>query len=203
MRRRIGRSIGRIVRIGEHERRPTFRLLVHADLIRPHSAEVIDPQRIAFARRNCLKAHYDFFLFTGRDWKDSRPQQPVAHPLQQGRITLATNNLLVDLSRPICSHCLARDQLTVDRELEILECRTFRQRKHEVGFTDPASTIDVGLSYFIAQHAIDEIDTHVTALSKYVWCGNAARRHWADSSLAAWRWNRTWPRMRWPFENLC
>ena len=149
MRRRIGRSIHRIVRIGEHERGTTFRLLVDADLIRPQSAEIVDPQRITLARRNRLKAHHDFFLFTGCYGKDSRPQQPVSHPLQQGGIALPTNDLLIDLSRTICAHRFARDQLAVDRELEVLECGALRQRKHEVRFAYSASTIDVGLSYFI------------------------------------------------------
>ena len=203
MSRRVSRSIHRIVRISEQERGTTFRLLVNADLIRPHPPEIIDPQRIALTRCNCLKAHHDSFLFTRRDRKNSCAQQPIPHPLEQGWITLAANDLLIDLSCPICAHCFARDQLTIDRELEILKRGALRQRKHEIRFAYSTAAIDVGLRDFITQHAIDEVDTHVAALSDHIGRSNAARRHDARSTLPA-RWgNWTRPRTRWPFKNLC
>ena len=149
-----------------------------------------------------MKAHHYFLLFARRDWKDSRAQKAVPHPLEQGRITLPADNLFIDLSCTIGAHCLAGYHLAVDRELQILECGALGQRKHEIRFTHSAASIDERLRDFIAQHAVGKVDAHVAALSYYDGRRNATRRHDAGSSPLARRWNRAGPGTRWTLDDL-
>src|ERR1700694_5854766 len=195
MRGRVCPSVHGLVGIHEHERRPSLELLTQLALSGPHSAEVVDSQRISFALGHSLKPHDHLFLLARRNRKDSRAEQSISHPFEKGGIALASNDLFVDLTRLVGIHCFTGDHLSIDGELEVLECGTLRQRKHEVRFTDSASTIYERLSDFVPQHAIDELDTHVAALPDDVRRLNLAHRSLTRHTRPAWR-SRTWPSRR-------
>src|SRR5207237_5246184 len=144
---------------------------------------------------NRLKADDDFRFFARSNWEDSRAEQAIPHPLEQRWIALAPYDLLIDLTRPVSAHGLAREQLAIDRELEILERGALWQREHEIRFANSASAIHERFGHFVAQHSIDEIDTYVAALTYDGTHRNAAGRHHARTALnAGWNWARPWPR---------
>src|ERR1700694_4846679 len=187
MRGRVCPSINGLVGIREHERRPSLELLTQLALSGPHSAEVVDSQRLSFALGHSLKPHDHLFLLARRNRKDSRAKQSISHPFEKGGIALASNYLFVDLTRLVGIHCFTGDHLSIDGELEVLESSTLRQRKHEVRFTDSASTIYERLSDFVPQHAIDELDSHVAALPDDEWRLKLAYRSRAWHALLAGR----------------
>ena len=156
--------------IGEHEARssPVRHRPLAGDarrVLRP--AEVIDPHGIAFPLGHHLIAHDDALLLARIDRKDPRAKQSVPHPLDERRIPLAPNDLFVDAPRVGRAHRLTGDELSVDRELEILERGALRQRKHVVRFADSSAIIDKALLDLVSHDAgrpiADELRAHVAA----------------------------------------
>ena len=100
------------------------------------AAEVVDAQRVAFARRDALESNDDPLLLAGIERKDSRAQQPVAHPFDERGIALRAHDVLVDAARIAGVHRLAGHELAVDRQLEILKRGVAGQRKEVVRLAD-------------------------------------------------------------------
>src|SRR6476469_2919409 len=111
MRRREWRPELRRYPIAQRERRCA--VVAHGRAALRGAAEVVDAQRIAFARCNTLEADDDSLFLTGVERKDSRAQQPVSHPFDERGIALGADDVLIDAARFAGIHCFAGDELTV------------------------------------------------------------------------------------------
>src|SRR3954471_3100438 len=63
--------------------------------VRTRAAEVVDAQCVALTRRDGLEADDDAFRLARIDRKDARAEHAHAHPFDERRIPLATDDLLV------------------------------------------------------------------------------------------------------------
>src|SRR5687768_8783138 len=201
MRRRVRRSVNGVIWIRQQHRRSPFPALGSRKLRVSETAEIIHAQCVALARRDNLKAHYDFLLFARRDRKNSRAEQAVPHPLEQCGIALASHYFLIDAARTVGVHRLAGNHLAVDRELQVLERSAFWQGEHVVCFANAGTAIDKGFSYLVTQNAIDEIDADVAALPVDIRRLNSAGRDLASRARCAFGYHPTRPgtrRRSWP-----
>ena len=147
--------------IAQRERRLTRVVRARGCERAPAAALVVDANRIALTRRDHLEAQHHALLFAGIDREDPRAKEPVAHPLDQCGITLATHDLFVRRSRASGVHDLAAHELSVDRELQLLKRRARGERIHVVRLLHRRAAIAERFLHFVAQHVIGERRAHV------------------------------------------
>ena len=152
-----------------------FQRAARAIVAGAHGRTVIQPQGVALALGNRPEAHDHRLLLAGRDGEDARAQQALSHPLHECGITLTSHDLLVDRPRAVGAHGLARDHLAVNREREILERRTCRQRQQVVGLPHHIAAIHEVLGDLVANDATVN-GQHRTARRAHDACGTDAGR---------------------------
>ena len=159
VRRRVDRAqvVRRCVRECEARRAALARLAahpLHAARAGGRAAEIVDAQGVAFPLGDALEAHDHALLFAGVDREDARAQQTVTHPLDERGVPLFANDFFVDATRLAGIHRLAAHELSVYRQLEVLEGGAGRQREEIIGFTDYASFVDEPFLDVVVEHAI-------------------------------------------------
>ena len=148
---------------------------------RAGSADVVDAERTSFSFGDGLEAHDDALLFAGPNGEDACPQHAASHVLDERRVAVPPNDVLVDAARLVRRHGLAGHELAVDLELEGLERGPRRHGEDVVRFADQTAAVPKGLGHLVAKYAICELDTDLAGCA----LNHAGAWSWARSSFGA------------------
>jgi hypothetical protein len=113
VRRRERRAELRRLAVAERERGVTA--IANVGRAWRAAAEVVNAQRVAFARRDALKSNYDSSLTARLEREDARVEQAMPHPFHERRVTPRADDRFVDVARLAAFIVSPATSLAVDR----------------------------------------------------------------------------------------